>query len=1254
VLLLVDDPPAQGLVVAHVDLTEAARWCDIDAVAPEGIRARAAKDDHPVPLQFVPDDGFDGRQRIAGTVVMRLPEQGDQRVRLAFSSAEPVSAETWDGTATTSAFTVEHDPNKLGGLPWQITFGASGKIFEGFRWNDRVYDRTLGWFGLCNDPEAQVQRISQGPLATVIRVRARYLSSEGRVPASQPWAIYDWYYFHDRPLVFVRAEMYQRESFAWPEHHFLELNYAQEAFAHWAGGEPLKQGEFTASKESLRFTKWGAVTDDTNAIAMFDCGQALLYDGGSGTYLHAHGDAAWSPWRDERRAYSAWLWMGDGHDLIAAIRDAAAESLSSARVVVTVPQVRARIEAARLSASTSSGRGNAAWHAAMAEQLEAEGRLAEARDVADGKRPTGSVRVRAGDLGFVVEPTGKGVRLRSLFDLKAARELLASDPPPLFEATLRHAETKEEVQLTADAGWQSIRFLDPERPGLWLECRDPEDDRLAGVWVAARADHSTPSDVLRWTLDVHTKGTPWSVWQVTFPQTAVAELGEDARVFVPRGAGEVQAGVWRRPFQFSGRYPSGWTSMPFLAAYDRDGSTGLYFAMHDGQASTREVRVASRPADRALVLAFEHPAPDMGVAGNDFHLGGEAVMQLLRGDWFDAATTYRHFVRERAAWWPKLKLSAEGREDTPLWMRELSCWALSGGAPKDCVQAVKEFQKYLGVPVGFHWYNWHQIPFDNDYPHYFPTKEGFADAVRDLQASNVHVMPYINGRLWDTRDKGMEDFEFTSIARAAASKDDSGEPYTEMYGSKETDGSRVKLAAMCPTTDVWKSKVREIVLRLVNECGVKGVYIDQVAAAKPRLCFDASHGHPLGGGHWWTAAYWDLMRRIHQEMPDDRMLTTECNAEAYAHRFDGYLTWHWQYDGQVPAFPAVYGGAIQMFGRAYRGGPTKNLALRMKAGQQLVYGEQIGWINPGVVNEKDNAEFLRRVVRLRDRLRRYFYAGEMARPPKLIGEIPDVTADWQWSGEWPVTTKAVMTGAWILPREHRGVVLVVNVGDEPVTARLDFNAATFGLDATKLSVTKHTTGGSEQTAGPDPEQELTFPPRTAWAWEFNEAQEEGADLKMSIRTSNAESADSLRVDVAFENLSDRDTVLNLGMMLANGRVQLPDAVRLILTDSGGRSRELHFSDKRYPGVAGRVDDYAVPLRAGSTYTLRLSLKDYWCPESEEFALELDPGRYSVRAEFTGNSAQHLNEDTEGLKFLPFWTGKLRSGVAHFHILTESR
>jgi hypothetical protein len=224
-------------------------------------------------------------------------------------------------------------------------------------------------------------------------------------------------------------------------------------------------------------------------------------------------------------------------------------------------------------------------------------------------------------------------------------------------------------------------------------------------------------------------------------------------------------------------------------------------------------------------------------------------------------------------------------------------------------------------------------------------------------------------------------------------------------------------------------------------------------------------------------------------MPDDRILTTECNADPYVKWFDGYLTWHWQYQGQVPAFPAVYGGAIQMFGRAYRSGPTKDLALRMKAGQQLVYGEQIGWINPGVVREEQNFAFLREMVHLRWRYRRYFYAGQMARPPELAGQIPTVTADWQWHGVWPVTTPAAMTGAWQLPDEGRAVLLMVNVSDPPIDTGLELDAADYGIAADQVHVTVVDREGKqgEFTVAREFRREVTLAPRAAVAWELEAA-----------------------------------------------------------------------------------------------------------------------------------------------------------------------
>ncbi|NQT17849.1 MAG: hypothetical protein HQ582_34165, partial [Planctomycetes bacterium] len=591
VLLLVKDAPADELAVATVDLTGAARWCKVDSVEPNGVRAVTVSDGRKVPFQFVPDADYDPRNRIVGTVVFRLPQGSDGRLRLEFGSTEPLQAKPWDGTVRTSAFVVEHDPKKEGGLPSAITFPETGKRFDSFHWNDRVYDREKGWFGLRNDPQPSVELVARGPLCTVVRVRARYMKSADEQPASRPEAVYHWHYFHDQPLIYVRAEMRQEEPYAWPEHHFLELNYPREAFPRWAGGEPLKEGEFTVTRETFNFPQWGALVDGPNALAMFNCGQAMFYDAGTGTYLHAHGNSAWAGWREEQPEFAAWLWIGSDEDAVAAIQAAAGRRPTRTRVAVTADGVRARIETARkeLEALDGSGRAGAWWRALGATQLESEGRLDEAVKAAAGETPPAWKTLAAGELGVILEETGEGVDLINLFDLATGGRLLVPESLPLFKLTLRHAETKEEVNVEANVGWKQVDIARPAWEGMIVRWRRPKDDRLGdlSVEVGLKPDHATSA--LRWTLHVENPSKKWSVWRAVFPQVAVADLGAGASVFFPRAAGEVKQGLWQQGFRFQGTYPSGWTSMPFMAAYDENQKTGLYVASHDPLGSTKDI-----------------------------------------------------------------------------------------------------------------------------------------------------------------------------------------------------------------------------------------------------------------------------------------------------------------------------------------------------------------------------------------------------------------------------------------------------------------------------------------------------------------------------------------------------------------------------------------------------------------------------------------------------------------------------------------
>ena len=132
------------------------------------------------------------------------------------------------------------------------------------------------------------------------------------------------------------------------------------------------------------------------------------------------------------------------------------------------------------------------------------------------------------------------------------------------------------------------------------------------------------------------------------------------------------------------------------------------------------------------------------------------------------------------------------------------------------------------------------------------------------------------------------------------------------------------------------------------------------------------------------------------------------------------------------------------------------------------------------------------------------------------------------------------------------------------------------------------------------------------------------------------------IQVAFQNVSDRDATLNLGSMMANGKVQLPSNIRLKFTDPSGRQRLFEFADLKHSSVAGRLDDYVLPLRVGSVYTLKLRLDQFWCQETNEFAIPLLPGENRLTAQFEGRGANLVNLDMPGIRLMNFWLGKVES------------
>jgi len=127
--------------------------------------------------------------------------------------------------------------------------------------------------------------------------------------------------------------------------------------------------------------------------------------------------------------------------------------------------------------------------------------------------------------------------------------------------------------------------------------------------------------------------------------------------------------------------------------------------------------------------------------------------------------------------------------------------------------------------------------------------------------------------------------------------------------------------------------------------------------------------------------------------------------------------------------------------------------------------------------------------------------------------------------------------------------------------------------------------------------------------------------------------------VTFENVGNTPTFLNLGIMVGNGRILIPNQLELVVTDPTGNPRKLQV--KGVPGVAGRVDDFLVPLMPGAKYTIPFSLDDF---VSETGKATVAPGE-KLQAHYQGVAPS--NPNGANIPALPVWIGEIQSSMVRY-------
>jgi hypothetical protein len=568
----------------------------------------------------------------------------------------------------------------------------------------------------------------------------------------------------------------------------------------------------------------------------------------------------------------------------------------------------------------------------------------------------------------------------------------------------------------------------------WNDITLDTEEKAVNVHATVRLDKSSLS---YWQINVENRSKQFGTWEIKYPSIKGlrASEDEDVQLAYPDYHGcLLKNPVKRIPEMFSVDpnppqvmdYPSAKCTMQFSTLFEGKNNNGLYLATHDSEANVKKFGYEVDEKGRSLKYGIKNYPEGMGVpgSGNNYRMPYEIVIGVYEGDWITASKIYHDWAINQK-WCSKGKLSQ--RKDIPEWYLNTPIWFM--GSPSN---EVIPLAKYLDVPIAFHYFRWHQIPFDINYPDYFPTVAEFPEKVKQLKSEGIKVIPYINGRLWDINSKAwssenpqssvckvpailFEDLISLSTWPTLQWKD------LMMYMEHYAGSSQ---AVMCPYTKVWQDKQSEIITRLVSEYGVDGVYLDQTASCMAVYCFDPSHGHPIGGGSHWVEGNRKLVeickenaRRKNPEI----ILTTEDFAEPFIDVFDGFVSCNSVNiaPNLIPMFKYVYSGYNIIFGRCYSRNRKElvystELPFRMENAQMFLWGEQMGWFAPNILKlESPDAEYLKVLCKafVKEEVKKFLFFGEMLRPPKLDGDNPILSASWR-ANQKDTEMPSVSHSAW--------------------------------------------------------------------------------------------------------------------------------------------------------------------------------------------------------------------------------------------------
>ena len=603
--------------------------------------------------------------------------------------------------------------------------------------------------------------------------------------------------------------------------------------------------------------------------------------------------------------------------------------------------------------------------------------------------------------------------------------------------------------------WNHLRW--------WLE-----DGALT---VRVTVDLPKDSGVAQWRISVENLSDYWGISKVTFPVVnGFPQTGEYDIARPTFGSGGHLLRKWQERVQ--GRHPSGGWPMQFMSL--SSGHDSVYFGTFDGEGRAKDFVV-----EPGKLISLVHYPENMGVAGSDLPDQYPALLGVYRGGWLEAAQRYREWalkqkwagagplsrreqvpalIRNASLWineswiWKDQPKPAGGGSNIIEWVTEDTTGQGTGQSPHELNLPLLEAERRMGVPMALHWYNWHHMRFDNLYPHFLPAKPGFSERVKELVEHGILVMPYINGSSADMNIPDWDKFAPYAIV------DEAGGFRLHLYS--ETAG---RLLTMCPTQLFWQSAISTLVDKLISLYGVNAVYVDQISAMEHELCFSKSHGHPLGGGRYWTDGNRELLQKVRDVAHRDGRrvaITSEGADEVFLDLVDANLTWAQATDLEIPLMEVVYSGYTILFGSPCDYTQSDRF-FRFAQGQALIDGRQNGWMNLRMFQPEFDRKvmYLRQCAQTRVASARFLTYGQLLGPIEPLQAVPTFTEDaFGWHQKHTGVVPVAEGRLWRSEDGCLGIFLA-NYVDRQVQFEYRIDPKSYGLPGDEFSLTEIASAG---------------------------------------------------------------------------------------------------------------------------------------------------------------------------------------------------